>query len=393
MSLLALLLFINIVIRGYEYLNTNDLLTDIHSKYNTVPNMEIGTKEEAINGTLGNGDIGDFLGGYFGIWVGLLTAILTFLAFYVQAIANNKVQKQFLEQQFENRIYKMIDIFVSNRSRFNIFGYKNPDNVPFSIDGINKSKDIKKIKKIKFIDYTTTDNILFSKMHLELECIFIICSKIVNKHLGDGFKKDIFKISYYIFFKGLSDFEKNLETYKKDINANEILYNNDLITDLLNEFKIIIECHKKNGTKIFENYIIDSSKKGKNLELRINYVPFKGHKEILSQYYRSLFSIVDNIVNTDIKFNHKQKLSYLKILRSSLSEYEQLLLLYNWYCGFGSVWENHKNKFLSKYKMVDNIDEKSCIISIDIPKEVSQIPLFKNVILKIGKELIKIAEK
>jgi hypothetical protein len=94
------------------------------------------------------GDIGDFLGGYFGVLLGFAGIAFTFIAFYVQYIANKEVQKQFRLQQFETQFQKLIDIYLNNKDKFEIIGYKNPDNLEADLSlnrGINLLDRLKSI--------------------------------------------------------------------------------------------------------------------------------------------------------------------------------------------------------------------------------------------------------
>lgn len=51
--------------------------------------------------------------------------------------------------------------------------------------------------------------------------------------------------------------------------------------------------------------------------------------------------------------NYKQAREYLKILRSQMSNDEQLMLYYNYIIGFGKDWEN--DGYLTKYRMLHNL--------------------------------------
>ena len=89
----------------------------------------------------------------------------------------------------------------------------------------------------------------------------------------------------------------------------------------------------------------------------------------LPQYYRNLFAIVKFVVHADSKLNlnNSDKLKYLRILRSTISDYEQVMLFYNWRSKIGENWENDSNKFFTEFKMIHNL-KKILLIddSIDI---------------------------
>src|SRR5690606_19834133 len=60
------------------------------------------------------GSLGDTFGGFMNPIVAIVAALLTFLAFYVQYLANLEIQKQFKFQKTAEHFYKMLDIHISN---------------------------------------------------------------------------------------------------------------------------------------------------------------------------------------------------------------------------------------------------------------------------------------
>ena len=62
-------------------------------------------------------EIGDTLGGIMGPFVGLLAAFLTFLAFWVQYQANQKVQEQFQKQELSNKLYYYHELINKAREK------------------------------------------------------------------------------------------------------------------------------------------------------------------------------------------------------------------------------------------------------------------------------------
>jgi len=332
--------------------------------------------ERSEKESFGLGDIGDFIGGYFGFWLGIIGALLTFLAFYIQYKANKEVQKQFRLQQFETQFHKMIDVYLNNKDKFSIVGYKNPKNIEVIIKGKNlKEKcDFKnnnlftyltKNNKIEFIDYVTRDHIVFQKFLVELKVVyrvFLEAFKEINnkkeEELSTEEKKKIFIEAYKLFFNGLNKYQKD----KKD--KNEISEYEKLA---IFSIKKIRDKHRKDGSKKFKDFYIGKGGENKTLWVKLNYEPFKGYLHFLPQYYRNLYSIVKFVINSndDLNLNDKTKLEYLKILRSTMSDYEQTLLFYNWYSEKGNSWEDENNKFFTKFKMIHNL-KKITLIDDDI---------------------------
>ena len=77
--------------------------------------------------------------------------------------------------------------------------------------------------------------------------------------------------------------------------------------------------------------------------------------ELLGRYYRHLFQIVKFVVEqpNDLFDEKDWKSGYLSVLRSQMSNYEQLLLYYNAQSSIGSAW-NEKH-FIEDYKLIKNI--------------------------------------
>src|SRR5690606_35624752 len=330
----------------------NDSTNIIFKDKNTFPIKHQVLKSEKESFELG--DIGDFIGGYFGFLIGVIGALLTFLAFYIQYKANKDVQKQFRLQQFETQFHKMIEVYLNNKDKFSIIGYKNPKNKTVKISGKSleeklnfKSRGIleciKNNKKIEFIDYTTKDHIVFQKFLVELKVvyrIFLEAYKEINNKIEDALdheeKKEIFREAYKLFFNGLNKYEKD----KKEKNETKD-YERLAIVSL----KKIRDKHRKDGSKKFENFYIGKKNENKTLWVKLNYEPFKGYLHFLPQYYRNLYSIVKYVVNENKAINlTEEKINYLRILRSTMSEYEQTLLFYNWYSGMGTAWEGEDDK-------------------------------------------------
>lgn len=437
-TLISIFIFIFTINTSYKYFNKNEILFDISEKYTTTKiNNQIASKNESNfqitkskikldnensfeDEKFGLGDIGDFIGGYFGFLIGIVGVLLTFLAFYIQYKANKDVQKQFRIQQFETQFHKMIDVYLNNKDKFSIIGYKNPKNKPIDllqieVDDLNKKLNVinkfYSYQNINFIEFTTKDHIVFQKFLVELKVIYRVFLEAYKeehsfneKDLDKSIKAELLKEAYKVFFNGLNQYCK-----KNNIDLNEIKFNlkslenkyfdiEHSITNLYDKFISRVELynknlndrktlpiqkneinleikskailllnnlrniHKKDGTKIFKNFYHDGIKY-KNLWLKLNYTPFQGYLHFLPQYYRNLYSIVKYVVtdNADLNLSTKEKSKYLRILRSTMSEHEQSLLFYNWFSGTGAEWENDENKFLSEWKMIDNLNDLTLI--------------------------------
>lgn len=345
-----------------EIVKINDSTNIVLLNNNTFPITHQILKNEKESFELG--DIGDFIGGYFGFLIGVIGALLTFLAFYIQYRANKDVQKQFRLQQFETQFHKMIDVYLNNKDKFSIVGYKNPKNNEVTISNsslVEKCNFNNSSGDINFIDYITRDHIIFQKFLVELKVVYRVfleaykeTKQLTEEQLTEDPKKAIFKESYKLFYYGLNKYNKigNHEAY---------------IILAIDSLKKIRDIHRKDGSKKFKNFYIGKGGESKTLWVKLNYEPFKGYLHFLPQYYRNLYSIVKYVVNEneDINLSDNQKINYLRILRSTMSEYEQTMLFYNWYSEFGSEWENIENHFFSEYKMIHNL-KKITLIDDDL---------------------------
>lgn len=323
----------------------------------------------SISFTEKTGFTGDTLGGIMNPFIALAGAVLTFIAFYIQKIANDDIKNQFKIQQFESQFYEMLHLHRENLNEMNIEGYvfKYTDN--------DKSKEAKKDSKEEKI---TSGKKVFVTMLKEFEAIHLICTKVFmfkfNRLLspqkdfeGKLLKQLIFDHSYYVFFNGINLYKKNINRYKQNDSSGFL---NLVLDDFVRELESKRHDHLELGIKEFHLYyitgnIFTKNYRSQNLWLSFNYKPFSGHQSILAHYYRHLFQTVKFVVKQNENLiPYESKRDYLRVLRSMMSNQEQVLLLYNWYGGFGSNWEekaskNRKNKkgnyFFTDYRMIHNI--------------------------------------
>lgn len=315
------------------------------------------------------GLIGDTMGGIMNPFIAITGIFLTFLAFYIQYDANKKVQNQFKVQQFESQFYEMLHLHRENLNEMTIEGYV------FEYADNDKSKNaLANTKKNK----TTSGKKIFVTMLKEFEAIYLICTKIF-KHEYNNLSPDkqrvismilnqfIIDHSYYVFFSGLKIYKTNVKRY---IENDDTGFLKLVLNKFTEELRSIKESHENNGIKKYNTYYQSGNIRNNNLKnhtlwLSFNYKPFTGHQSILAHYYRHLFQTVKFVVKQDEDLiSYEQKRDYLRILRSMLSNHEQILLYYNWLAGFGSKWEQknielrkskHGNFFFTDYRMVHNL--------------------------------------
>lgn len=231
-------------------------------------------------------------GDAFGVinpFIAFLAAILTFIAFLTQYMANRKMLQDNRKQQAERQFYEMLRI-----NQINVENIQIPQvDERFIVKGHEA----------------------FRILNKEFRYIYENTKKGKNK-------KDDFNRAYEIFFFGQ---ERLTDNEKKEIN--EIGCRQSIIPTL---------------------------------------VFAQGHVYQFDHYYRHFYCMVRFIANSKI-FSSEEKFDFLRIIRAQTTSDEQVLLLYNWYSGFGNPWENAEigQHFLSKYQMIHNIFSSSTIFSDD----------------------------
>jgi len=287
----SLSLFVYCLIYIYNYYSFNDILWYIPNTVNE------------NNKKLNPNEIGDSIGGILNPIIGLLASVLTFLAFYMQKIANDEIKEQFKIQQFENQFYEMLRLHKENVNEIEI---KTENNI---IKG----------------------RLVFYEMKKELEILITFTKEFHQKPLDS----ELFIDAYEKYFWGFNNEIKisNKPVIKADFDENS--FNSELI-------------RLKNNEKTKTSFNAEILK----TNLKISFL--EGHHSYLGHYYRHLFHTVKFIVSK--KFLTRQsKLNYLRTIRAQLSNYEQVMLFYNWLSEYGNAWENNKNHYLTEYKMIHNL--------------------------------------
>jgi hypothetical protein len=328
------------------------------------------------------GSSGDYIGGLLNPLIAVFAVFAAGFAFYAQYDANKLVQEQFTLQQFESQFYEMLHLHRENLNEMIIEGYS------FEYIDDDKSKEgVHNSKKEK----NTSGKKVFVTMLKEFEAVYFICQKIFFSHYKSQPEKIsllesnvgsqlIFANAYNCFFNGTSLYEKKIKKHLKD-DSTELL-SEDLIDKLIKELKRKREGHTKGIKKITGYGLIKNLKTNKKIKnelmLSFNFKPFTGHQAILAHYYRHLYQTVKFVVKQNESIvSYESKRDYLRILRSMLSNHEQILLYYNWIAGFGEGWEEKKienrktkkgNFFLTDYRMIHNIPDEMILDDFKLNK-------------------------
>ena len=294
--------------------------------------------------------IGDTISGLMTPFITLSGVLITFLAFYMQFRANQLQRELFNQQlisekqkfadtlseqkkesthnQFENQFYEMIKLHKDNANEISI-DFIEIDGVPSQSFNVNKTQ------------YRLFGRKCFDYFLEELMIIYHVAKfsyPLNNKNYW-------LAEAYRIFFHGLQE-----HSSISNSNGNDILqaeFENTLIK--------LRNSHKGSNFQLlkFQFREIETLKET-IFRFRMNYNLFEGYSSFLGHYYRHLFQIVKFVSNREF-LTYEDKRNYLRILRAQLSNQEQVMLFYNWLSGYGSSWEDSKNKYFTDYRMIHNV--------------------------------------
>lgn len=162
----------------------------------------------------------------------------------------------------------------------------------------------------------------------------------------------------------------------KDIYPDNIIQNASIhIRDVLVPYTILFfgvsntgspNGAKSVGLKLLKDYI--NSSVIDEIQLNLNsYLDsdVRGYHQVLGKYFRHLYNLV-KFVDSSEALNSEEKMKYTKIIRSQLSDYEQIILFINSLTPLGEKWEiRGNNNFFSKYQLIKNIPREQILIDFN----------------------------
>lgn len=253
------------------------------------------------------GGIGDTIGGILSPFIALAAAILTFFAFWVQFKANEQQKTDLKIERFENKFYELLRLHKSNIEELQIGKHLNGRKC-------------------------------FVHLYYELRLCYNICEKVIREM---GLKDvDIMGLSYKIFFYGIG---KHSDKYfSNNFNPEE----KKAFYRIEKSLKTIQDYYNKNKSSSVITYNTNE------VYILLYYLPFDGHVNKLSHFFRHLFQTANYIIEQNEKLlKESQKYEYIKTLRAQLSNYEQLLMYYNSIAWFDKEWR----VLFTKYRLIKNI--------------------------------------
>lgn len=326
----SLAMFAYCAIYIYTYYSLNNILLHVPDNYDS-------TKK-----SLEPNEIGDSIGGILNPMIGLLASVLTFLAFYMQKIANDDIKNQFKIQQFESQFYEMLRLHKENVNEIEVLA--KDTNVKF-----DQSETFEVVSSLSFLRHNFKikrplnasslriykGREAFRIMKNEFEIYYLEARTIKLNEI----EEDDFHAAYELFFWGVNGYARHDKR-----GLWQRLQPVEFIDKLQQKIVTIINnSHDEDPINIFFNH-----------ETLKEVVLGNGYSAHLGHYYRHLFHTVKFIAEKK-ELNYIQKRNYLKILRGQLSNYEQVMLFYNWMSNYGNQWENDSNNYFTKYKMIHNL--------------------------------------
>ncbi|MBF4505259.1 putative phage abortive infection protein [Flavobacterium sp. JLP] len=284
------------------------------------------------------GPFGDYIGGVLNPLISVFAVFAAGFAFYAQYQANMQVQEQFKVQQFESQFFEMLRLHRANIDEMKIVGYEMITST--TVEEGTTGNPVSKTVTVSRQPRITEGRKVFVAMITEL----VACAEFIRLYNNNwSLKKDnqsILKLAYEFFFFGS----------KSEVVSSKVIEEN-YIKIIGYELDKVSDFHKKSAGDKNRFHGLN----GDPIKLYIKYKPFSGHENRLGHYYRHLYSTVKYVVNKEKEglINYKHAREYLKILRSQMSNDEQLMLYYNYIIGFGKDWEN--DGYLTKYRMLHNL--------------------------------------
>ncbi|WP_312172677.1 putative phage abortive infection protein [Chryseobacterium sp.] len=347
--ILSILIIIYFSVYIYNYYSTNDILLHIPD------NKVISDQNKQLH--LKPNEIGDSIGGILNPLIGLVAAIFTFLAFLMQVYANEDIKRQFIEDKFEGRLFKLMDIYKDNVARMHFksreSGTKHTDKSVFPtlyehfLNLFNEISEFNGIKKIDILDKAS----------------YLYKEELISMNKEVDLKNWLqLELSYIILFYGVG--KKGRENVKFLIAEKYDDYN--YLDQILNylSFKPAILSEDYDHFITWKNLNIEGVDFNNACSFSFNRY-YEGIQNNFAHYYRSLFAMI-NYLNNSKNLNYLDKWDFSKLFRSQMSNHEQIFFFLNSISILGRKWEldilvtkdniqDENKRLVTKYDLIKNI--------------------------------------
>lgn len=292
------------------------------------------------------GEIGDTIGGIMGPFIAIGAAVLTYMAFKAQNIANRDIKNDGEKQKIIARFYELLKIHKDNISEFEI---RSPD----------PGKHGYWTGRRCFVYMFDELQLCYDQLEMSIKTYFV-------QNEEKFFPTQEWKINlvYHVFFRGVPN-ELDSEKFISEFTVGKVNHV-PLVRAYLVQLRTFQEYYHRKLTnrqispygsidfqpdEIFAmtNKVVRISK-----TTSIYYYPFDGHMLRLAHTYRHLFHTVKFVVAQNEKklLEDAETIDLLRMLRAQLSNHEQLLLYYNG-LSIGKDW--FKNNYFTDWKMIHNL--------------------------------------
>lgn len=285
------------------------------------------------------GPLGDAINGIIGPFVAIVAAILTFIAFWVQYIANKQQRDDLKLERFETKYYELIRLHKAN------------------VDEVSISNRLEGRKAFAAL----YDELRFTYHVVETVFEDYLLGSEKDRKVDAGFDFSDLKtkstIAFLVFFYGTGEKSDKLlvHTLRGSCTPDFLGKLSGLVTELKQKFR---QSSRDPVSEKQQVTLTRSRHKSEPYEYRSKYTPFEGHSARLGHYYRHLYQTVKYVNEAPILKDDDVKYQYVKTLRAQLSNYEQILLYFNALTPIGSPWldaDNPVNSLIARYKLIKNM--------------------------------------
>jgi hypothetical protein len=241
------------------------------------------------------GELGDFVGGYFGPILSLLGIVLIVTTLKSEQRSAEAERRSMEFESFENRYFELLKMHRDNVSQI-------------TLGAVSGTK-------------------VFVLMIRELRCIHEIIKALAEDSRVTLTPHQMLHIAYHCLFYGVGPNSSRM--LKLSLPEFDPLFVDEVERKLNNEgLKAEVKRARKFG-----------------------YVPFEGHQSRLGHYYRHLYQMVCFV--DERGFKKEKRYEYVKTMRAQLSNHEQALLFVNTLSPIGKDWQ--EKELLLNYRFVQNI--------------------------------------
>jgi hypothetical protein len=258
------------------------------------------------------GQFGDFIGGYIGTIVLVISVALIFASYRNQRKTNER-------NGFETRFFELLKFHRENVSEIGIGS-------------------------------TVSGRRVFVSLIRE----FRECRELIRKECS---KPDLcctpdqqMDIAYLAFYYGVGQ------------NSSRVLakalahHRSELVAAIIDALEKVQKDYRDASEKLASPLASDGERvsweKFRRKQTRLSYCPFDGHQSRLGHYYRHLYHTIKYV---DLHAPEKTEQEYAAIVRAQLTNHEQALLCLNALSKVGEDWV--KTEFLSYYALIKNIPQ------------------------------------